>query len=175
VRGCRAWPASALHRQMRCFDEPDDLQLLGCGVSHSSSPPSPIMLFLSRRFSRVRSATPPSERGLRAQLPSPRAGRLSGRIPRKALLARFEEFLRPAVIQALGNPFTAAQRGDALLAAQPFSTIRIFSSAECCLRVLRRMPLSIQTRPPPGGFGLSRSQWFSAATKYITRTGDFVI
>jgi hypothetical protein len=34
---------------------------------------------------------------------------------------------------------------------------------------------SIQTRPPPGGFGLSRSQWFSAATKYITRTGDFVI
>src|SRR5690606_26330420 len=44
-------------REVRLFDDPDDLQLLGCRVSHSSSPPSAIMLFLSRRFSRVRSAT----------------------------------------------------------------------------------------------------------------------
>src|SRR5260221_677431 len=42
---------------MRLLDQPDDLQLLGCGISHSSSPPSAIMLFLSRRFSRARSAT----------------------------------------------------------------------------------------------------------------------
>lgn len=33
------------------------LGLLGCGISHASSSPSPFRLFLSRRFSRVRSAT----------------------------------------------------------------------------------------------------------------------
>ena len=43
--------------QVRLLDGPDDLELFGCGVPHSSSPPSAIMLFLSRRFSSVRSAT----------------------------------------------------------------------------------------------------------------------
>src|SRR5271165_5545275 len=47
----------AFDRQGRLLDQPDDLGLLGCGVSHASSPPSAIMLFLSRRFSRVSSAT----------------------------------------------------------------------------------------------------------------------
>src|SRR5690606_14810724 len=46
-----------LCRKVRLLDDLDDLELLGCGVSHSSSPPSAIMLFLSRRFSSVRSAT----------------------------------------------------------------------------------------------------------------------
>ena len=41
---------------MRLLDDPDDLELLGCGIPHSSSPPSAIMLFFSRRFSSVRSA-----------------------------------------------------------------------------------------------------------------------
>src|SRR4029077_4256947 len=44
-------------RQMRLLDQPDALSLVGCGISHASSPPSPIMLFLSNRFSSVRSAT----------------------------------------------------------------------------------------------------------------------
>ena len=44
-------------RQMGTFDQPDDLQLFGCGISHSWSPPSPIMLFLSSRFSSDKSAT----------------------------------------------------------------------------------------------------------------------
>src|SRR3546814_8470283 len=48
---------SELRRQMRLLDEPDDLELFRCGIPPSSSPPSAIMLFLSRRFSRVRSAT----------------------------------------------------------------------------------------------------------------------
>src|SRR3546814_9934837 len=43
--------------QVRLLDDPDDLELLRGGIPHSSSPPSAIMLFLSRRFSRVRSAT----------------------------------------------------------------------------------------------------------------------
>src|SRR5215471_12576237 len=47
----------ALGRQMRLLDKLDDLGLLGCRISHASSSPSPLMLFLSRRFSRVRSAT----------------------------------------------------------------------------------------------------------------------
>ena len=31
--------------QMGLLHQPDDLQLLGCGIPHSSSPPSAIMLF----------------------------------------------------------------------------------------------------------------------------------
>src|SRR6056297_466724 len=54
----------------------------------------------------------------RAQLLDLRRCRLAGSIPRKALLARFEEFLRPSVIQALADAFPATQRGDTLLAAQ---------------------------------------------------------
>src|SRR5262249_53653705 len=37
----------ASDRQMRLLDQADDLELLGCGVSHSPSPPSAIMLFLT--------------------------------------------------------------------------------------------------------------------------------
>src|ERR1700761_1980271 len=46
----------ALGRQMRLFHQRNDLGLLGCGISHASSSPSPL-IFLSRRFSRVRSVT----------------------------------------------------------------------------------------------------------------------
>src|SRR5665213_2283113 len=47
----------ALGRQVRLLDQLDDLGLFGGRISHASSSPSPFMLFLSRRFSRVRSAT----------------------------------------------------------------------------------------------------------------------
>src|SRR3546814_13456406 len=43
----------ALGRQVRLLDDPNDLQLLGCGLPHSSSALSAIMLFLSNRFSSV--------------------------------------------------------------------------------------------------------------------------
>ena len=73
-------------------------------------------------------------------------GRLAPGVTRQTLLARFQEFLRPAVVQAFGNAFPAAKRRDALLATQTVSSprrpsriMRIFSSAEYCLRVLRRM------------------------------------
>jgi hypothetical protein len=45
------------HRQGGLLDEPDDLELLGGGISHSASSPSPVTLFLSKRFSSVSSAT----------------------------------------------------------------------------------------------------------------------
>src|SRR5207248_2829160 len=60
VKGC---PRNAelgqgtAHRQRRLFDQPDDLQLLGSGVSHAPSSPAPIVLFLSSRFSSRSSAT----------------------------------------------------------------------------------------------------------------------
>src|SRR5215211_1387163 len=44
-------------RQMRLLDQADDLGLLGWEVSHAPSPPSAIMLFLSRRSSSACSAT----------------------------------------------------------------------------------------------------------------------
>src|SRR5262249_2416155 len=50
-------PQHASDRQMRLLDQPDDLDLLGCGVSHSPSPPSANMLLLSSRNSSPCSAT----------------------------------------------------------------------------------------------------------------------
>src|SRR3546814_12740993 len=47
----------ALGRQVRLLDDPNDLQLLGCGLPHSSSALSAIMLFLSNRFSSASLAT----------------------------------------------------------------------------------------------------------------------
>src|SRR3546814_20818905 len=47
----------ALGRQVRLLDDPNDLQLLGCGLPHSSSALSAIMLFLSNRISSGRLAT----------------------------------------------------------------------------------------------------------------------
>src|SRR6202022_2908180 len=47
----------AAHRQMGVLDELDDLQLFASRIPHAASAPSAVMLFLSRRFSRVSSAT----------------------------------------------------------------------------------------------------------------------
>src|SRR4030095_14972797 len=44
-------------RQMRLLNQADDLELLGAGEPHVSSPPSAIMLFLSKRSSSACSAT----------------------------------------------------------------------------------------------------------------------
>ena len=44
-------------RQVRGLDGADDLELLGCRISQVMSSPSAITLFLSRRFSRVTSAS----------------------------------------------------------------------------------------------------------------------
>src|SRR6056297_686296 len=57
-------------------------------------------------------------RRFRAQLLDLRRGRLTGSIPCKALLACFQEFLRPRVVKALADAFTAAERGNTLFAAQ---------------------------------------------------------
>src|SRR5210317_1232373 len=57
-------------------------------------------------------------RRFRAQLLDLRRGRLAGRIPGQALLARFKEFLRPRIIQALADALTAAESGNAFFAPQ---------------------------------------------------------
>jgi hypothetical protein len=46
-------------------------------------------------------------------------GSSPGCIPGKPALACLQELLRPAVIQALGDPLSAAQFGDAVFAAKP--------------------------------------------------------
>ena len=45
---------------------------------------------------------------------------LSGRVAGKTLLADLKEFLRPVIIQALGNTLATARRRDAFLTAQSF-------------------------------------------------------
>src|SRR3546814_4629874 len=47
-------------------------------------------------------------------------GRSAGCVSGEAPLAGLHELLRPGVIQALGDPFLAAQLGNAVLAAQAF-------------------------------------------------------
>ena len=46
------------------------------------------------------------------------AGRRAGSVAGKPSLAGFQELLRPAVVEALGNAFTAAQLRNRVLAAQ---------------------------------------------------------
>ena len=104
---------------MGAFDQADDLQLLGGGVPHALSPPSPVMLFLSSRFSSTWFGKRLLEVAhLVAQVLDLTRRRLACGIARKPLLASLEELLRPAVIQTLGDPFPAAQLSDAVLAMQ---------------------------------------------------------
>jgi hypothetical protein len=109
----------ALGRQVRLLDDPDDLELLGCGIPHSSSPPSAIMLFLSRPvFQRQIGHAFLQRTGFAAQVLHLAGGRGTGSVARQAALARFHELLRPGVVQALSDPFLAAQLGDAVFPAQ---------------------------------------------------------
>src|SRR5262249_34241980 len=60
---CMLAPSVYLHarasadRERRLFHQFDDLELLGCGIPHEASSPSPRTLFLSRRFSIKTSAS----------------------------------------------------------------------------------------------------------------------
>src|SRR3981081_1060878 len=128
----RLWNADlrkrAADRQRRCLDSSNDLELLGCEISHAISSPSAITLFLSKRFSSVASASASlswrasarkvftsSEVASRAVSPARR------RLPAsRNSFDLFRALLRPAVIHALRNTFFAAELGDAGLAAQPF-------------------------------------------------------
>src|SRR6202023_2658197 len=58
--------------------------------------------------------------GLAAQVLYLVRGCCAGRIAGEPLLPGLKEVFRPAVIQILDDPFTTAQLGDALLAAQAF-------------------------------------------------------
>src|SRR5262245_66256966 len=44
-------------RQVGGLDQSNDLDRLGCGVSHASSPPSPVMLCFGIQYATVRSTT----------------------------------------------------------------------------------------------------------------------
>src|SRR5215831_13663296 len=84
---------------------------------------------------------PPSERGPHGEGPSPRCSWPHGAVSpaSRAPLAGFQELLRPAVIETFGDAFPTAQLGNTALPSQAVQTMRIFSAAEYCLRVARRM------------------------------------
>src|SRR5512143_2513120 len=74
--------------------------------------PQPRSYFFSAAAGRVPARQqPPSACALPDAASSPR--RWSGRVTRQAAFAGFEKLLRPAVVQALGDAFTAAQLSDA--------------------------------------------------------------
>jgi hypothetical protein len=64
-------------------------------------------------------------------------------LDRETALAGLQELLRPGVIQAFSEAFAPAEFRDA--AFRPSSTMRIFYSAEYCLRVARRMSFTIRS------------------------------
>src|SRR3954469_20335945 len=103
---------------MRLLDQPDDLQLFGSRISHSSSAPSAIMLFLSRRNSRACSATTSFSAWAcrRRSVTSPLVAARAVSPARRRLPASRNSF--DGVIQALGNPFASAQLRNAVLAAK---------------------------------------------------------
>src|SRR5216110_3596497 len=82
------------HRQWGLLDQPDDLQLLGGGVSHAPSSPAPIALFFSSRFSSISSATTSFSAlaSRRRSLTSSEVAALAV-FARQALLASFQKLL----------------------------------------------------------------------------------
>ena len=90
--------------QMRAFNQFNDLQLLRGRISHSPTPPSPSMLFLSRRFSRVSSATHSFSSRASDFSPLTSVG-LAGDIAGKPFLPSLQEVFGPFVIQALRYAF----------------------------------------------------------------------
>ena len=90
--------------------------------------------------------------GFPAQVLDLVAGRRTRGIPGQPSLAGFQKLLRPVVIQALGDALSPTQLRDAVSPRSPSSTMRIFSSAEYCLRVARRMSFTIRS---DDGFWLS--------------------
>jgi hypothetical protein len=79
--------------------------------------PSPITLFLSRRFSSVSSATT-SFSALASRRRSFTSEVAARAVSPASRFAGLKEGFRPAVIQILDDPLTAAELGDALFAAQ---------------------------------------------------------
>ncbi len=91
-----------------------------------------------------------------------RAARLARRVTSKPLLAGLEKLFGPTVVQARRNPLAPAKLGYALLAAKPLKHDADFSSAECCLRVRRRMSFTTFSAEGLGvpGFCLTSTPWW---------------
>src|SRR6476660_4611237 len=109
----------ALGRQVRLLDQLDDLGLLRRRISHASSSPSPFMLFLSRRFSRVRSATTSFKAmaSRRRSFTSPEVAARAVSPAKRRLPASRNSFDQP-VIHRSRDALATAQLGDVLLTAQ---------------------------------------------------------
>src|SRR3979409_2454755 len=105
---------------MGLLDEADDLQLFCGRISHSPSSPSAVTLFLSRRFSRVRSATT-SLSAVASRRRSWTSSEVAARAvspARRFFPACLQEVLRPPIVKVLRDPLAATQLGNAVLAAQ---------------------------------------------------------
>src|SRR5712671_1038064 len=107
------------HRQGGLLDEPDDLKLLGGGVPHVASSPSAVTLFLSRRFSRVNSATT-SFSALASRRRSLTSSDVAARVvsPASRFFPASRKSFDQRYIEVLDDPLAAAELGDTVLAAQ---------------------------------------------------------
>jgi hypothetical protein len=87
----------------------------------------------------------PSGHGFAAQILHLTCGGGTDSAARQVAFGWLHLLLRPGIIQALRDPFVAAQLGNAVLAAQPVESDAALSSAEKCLRVRRRMSFTTAT------------------------------
>jgi hypothetical protein len=92
--------------------------------------------------------------GFAAELPDLVGRCLSGGVTGEPLLASFEELLGPSVVEVLGDSFVDAKHRSAITRhsaamlsspRKPSRTMRIFSSAEKCRLVARRMSLTVSS------------------------------
>src|SRR5215472_1619360 len=99
------WSQCPADRERRLFHQFDDLELLGCGIAHEASSPSPRTLFLSRRFS-IKSSARVSLSWRASALSSLTSSEVATRrVAGEPFLARLQELLRPTVVQVLIDPF----------------------------------------------------------------------
>ena len=144
-------------RQARLLDHPNNLEFFTGGVSHASSPPSAIMLFLSSRISSACSATTSFN-----ALDSRRKSFTSSLVAARAVSPASRRL--PASRNSFDQTYyidwaiPSRRHNSAMLCSprRPSITMRILSSAEKCRRVARRMSLSTHSAGTSElmGFGL---------------------
>jgi hypothetical protein len=105
-----------------------------------------------------------------------RSGRVAGQTP----LAGFEELFRPAVVLLSAIPSRRQSSAIVTSPRKPSRTMRIFSSAECCLRVARRISLTRRSdgvsgvvdfclMPTPQGVTMSPNSSVPQAASFVSQ------
>src|SRR5258708_829613 len=98
---------------MRLLDQLDDLGLLGSGISHAPSSPSPLIAFFKQAVLQGQIGYLQGS-GLTTKVLHLIGGCRAGRVPRQPALAGLKKLLGPTVIHRGGDALAATKLRDAL-------------------------------------------------------------